>query len=58
MKAEYPYRSLRCPICRQECTLVLFSRTDDDREVRDGTLACRACGGEFNVSHAVWLTCS
>jgi SAM-dependent methyltransferase len=53
MKAEYPYGHLRCPVCRLDCTLLLISRTDDDREVRDGKLACRACGAEFNVSRGV-----
>jgi SAM-dependent methyltransferase len=44
---------LRCPRCRAEGGFDLSARERDAREVRDGSLSCRSCGGEFPVIRGV-----
>ncbi len=52
MKAEFA-GGLRCPACRRDHTLELRVSASDAREVREGTLRCRACGGVFAVHRGV-----
>lgn len=52
MKADFA-RQLRCPACLGERTLELRPRTRDEREVREGSLCCAACGSEFAVRRGV-----
>ena len=52
MKQEFAHQ-LRCPACRREGTLELSARESDAREVREGTLSCRACAKRFAVSRGV-----
>jgi SAM-dependent methyltransferase/uncharacterized protein YbaR (Trm112 family) len=52
VKAEFA-RGLRCPACRRDGTLELRTQSSDDRETREGTLRCRACGTEFAVHRGV-----
>lgn len=52
VKEEFA-RELRCPACRREGTLALHAQSSDEREVREGTLRCGACGREFAVSRGV-----
>ena len=52
MKEEFAHQ-LRCPACRREGTLALHAESSDEREVREGTLRCGACGREFAVSRGV-----
>lgn len=52
MKPDFA-RNLRCPACRCEKTLELHERETDELEVREGTLRCGACGGEFPVHRGV-----
>jgi len=52
VKEEFA-RALRCPACRREGTLALHAQASDEREVREGTLRCGACGREFAVSRGV-----
>ena len=44
---------LRCPRCKAERTLTLTGRAGDEREVREGDLACGACGAEFDVADGI-----
>jgi SAM-dependent methyltransferase len=53
MKVDYPSRFLRCPVCRADRSFVLFDRVSDEREVREGTLACKACGAQRGVTGGV-----
>jgi SAM-dependent methyltransferase/uncharacterized protein YbaR (Trm112 family) len=46
-------RLLRCPACHRDRTLALSASADDEREVREGTLTCSACGTYFRVSRGV-----
>ncbi len=48
MRAELVPR-LRCPACRIGGSLDLGATRSDEREIREGTLVCRACG----ATHAV-----
>jgi len=48
VKEEF-VRELRCPACRREGTLELHAEAGDEREVREGTLRCGACGHSFAV---------
>jgi SAM-dependent methyltransferase/uncharacterized protein YbaR (Trm112 family) len=52
VKAEFTHQ-LRCPACRREGTLELSAQESDEREVREGTLRCRACAKRFAVSRGV-----
>jgi SAM-dependent methyltransferase len=52
MKAELA-RGLRCPACRRDGTLELAATASDRREVREGTLGCRACAESFPVHRGV-----
>ncbi len=52
MKQEFALQ-LRCPACRREGTLELHAQASDEREVREGTLRCRACAKSFSVSRGV-----
>ncbi len=52
MKQEFAHQ-LRCPACRREGTLELRADASDEREVREGTLSCRACAKSFAVSRGV-----
>jgi SAM-dependent methyltransferase len=52
VKAEFAGR-LRCPACLRDGTLKLSAAASDDREVREGTLRCSACGSEFPVGRGV-----
>ena len=45
--------TLRCPACRRDRTLELSVDAVDEREVREGTLRCRACATEFAVHRGV-----
>jgi SAM-dependent methyltransferase len=44
---------LRCPACLRERTLELRAIESDEREVREGSLRCRACASEFAVHRGV-----
>jgi len=44
---------LRCPACLREGTLELRAIESDEREVREGSLRCRACASEFAVHRGV-----
>ncbi len=52
VKLEFA-RELRCPACLSDRSLELLARESDDREVREGTLRCGACGAEFPVHRGV-----
>ncbi len=52
MKAELAPQ-LRCPACRRDGTLQLRAERSDAREVREGSLRCRACATEFAVRRGV-----
>jgi len=52
VKAELAQR-LRCPACRRDGTLELRVLESDSREVREGSLRCRACASEFEVHRGV-----
>jgi SAM-dependent methyltransferase/uncharacterized protein YbaR (Trm112 family) len=53
MKPEFPAAYLRCPVCHRDHTLRLNAAASDEREVRDGTLTCAACGAEQTVHRGV-----
>jgi SAM-dependent methyltransferase/uncharacterized protein YbaR (Trm112 family) len=53
VQAEFAADYLRCPRCRRERTLTLTASESDEREVREGVLACSACGAEFAVRRGV-----
>jgi SAM-dependent methyltransferase len=44
---------LRCPACRAERSLRLGAAARDEREVREGELACERCGARFPVRAGV-----
>lgn len=44
---------LRCPRCKAERSLELCVQRRDVLEVRDGVLACRACGGHHEVQDGI-----
>jgi SAM-dependent methyltransferase/uncharacterized protein YbaR (Trm112 family) len=44
---------LRCPRCRAEASLALTEDERDDREIREGALSCRSCGGESRITRGV-----
>ncbi len=46
-----PY--LRCPRCRAERSLTLTASAADEREVREGVLACSGCGATFAVAGGI-----
>jgi uncharacterized protein len=52
VKAEF-VEQLRCPACRRDGTLELRAAESDDREVREGSLRCKACMTEFAVHRGV-----
>ena len=52
MRAGFAQR-LRCPECHTERSLRLGGRESDAREVREGELACAACGASFAVRRGV-----
>ncbi len=52
MRAQFA-QSLRCPACRRDGTLALQAQESDAREVREGELACSACGARFAVNRGV-----
>jgi SAM-dependent methyltransferase len=52
VKLEFA-RELRCPACLCDRSLELLARERDEREVREGTLRCTACAGEFAVHKGV-----
>ena len=53
MKPEFPAAYLRCPVCHRDHTLQLTVMASDEREVRDGTLTCAACGAVQRVYRGV-----
>ena len=53
MKPDFPASFLRCPACDHDHTLVMFSSDENEIEIREGTLRCRNCGSEYNVSRGV-----
>ena len=53
MKTEFPATHLRCPSCGRDRTLRLSAESSDEREVREGTLACSACGATQVVHRGV-----
>jgi len=44
---------LRCPRCRAERSLTLTERVSDEREVREGTLACDRCDNTFEIADGI-----
>jgi SAM-dependent methyltransferase len=52
MRAELLER-LRCPACLADRSLALSAARDDGHEVRDGALACAACGERFAVRDGI-----
>jgi SAM-dependent methyltransferase/uncharacterized protein YbaR (Trm112 family) len=53
MLSQFAPEYLRCPACGADRTLRLQPIESDEREVRDGTLSCSACGSEFPVQRGV-----
>ena len=53
MKELFAENHLRCPQCHRDRTLRLRAGASDEREVRDGTLTCTACGADFPVHRGV-----
>jgi SAM-dependent methyltransferase/uncharacterized protein YbaR (Trm112 family) len=53
VKPDFPATNLRCPVCARDHTLILSARESDEREVREGTLTCSACGAEQAVHRGV-----
>lgn len=51
MKREF-VASIRCPFCRAD-GLGLTVREEDAREVREGELACGACGRSFSIHKGI-----
>jgi SAM-dependent methyltransferase/uncharacterized protein YbaR (Trm112 family) len=52
VKGEF-VRQLRCPACRRDATLELRASASDEREVREGSLRCTACGTGFELHRGV-----
>ena len=45
---------MRCPRCHADRSLELAAASErDDREIRTGTLRCRACGHEAAIEHGI-----
>ena len=44
---------LRCPRCRADASLVLTAHGHDEREVREGVLACERCAATFAVEGGI-----
>jgi SAM-dependent methyltransferase len=44
---------LRCPRCLAERSLTLTARASDEREVREGELACGRCAGTFAIADGI-----
>jgi SAM-dependent methyltransferase len=53
MQVEFAPVYLRCPVCRRDGTLTLHAEHSDEREVREGTLTCSACGARQAVHRGV-----
>jgi SAM-dependent methyltransferase/uncharacterized protein YbaR (Trm112 family) len=53
VREPFAAEKLRCPVCRRDRTLRLRGESSDAREVREGTLACSACGAERPVRRGV-----
>jgi SAM-dependent methyltransferase/uncharacterized protein YbaR (Trm112 family) len=53
MQTEFVPEFLRCPRCRRDRTLRLTAQESDEREVREGTLHCSACGLQEPVTRGV-----
>ncbi len=53
MQIDFAPSHLRCPRCRRDRTLRLDAGEKDEREVREGTLRCEACGAEQAVHRGV-----
>jgi SAM-dependent methyltransferase/uncharacterized protein YbaR (Trm112 family) len=53
MKASFPERFLRCPRCSGEGTLTLQASSENELEVREGTLSCGRCGATFELDHGI-----
>ena len=53
MQVEFARQFLRCPVCRRDRTMRLQARESDEREVREGTLICGACGAQQPVHRGV-----
>jgi SAM-dependent methyltransferase len=52
VQAEFT-QYLRCPACHRDRTLGLSASTTDEREIREATLTCSACGTTFPVNRGV-----
>jgi SAM-dependent methyltransferase len=53
VKTDFPASHLRCPACGRDRTLRLTAQQSDEREVREGTLACVVCGATQAVHRGV-----
>ena len=53
MRTDFAATTLRCPVCRRDRTLHLQAQETDEREVREGTLTCSACGAQQPVHRGV-----
>jgi SAM-dependent methyltransferase len=53
MRSAFAATQLRCPQCRRDKTLRLDAEQSDEREVREGTLVCSACGARQPVHRGV-----
>jgi SAM-dependent methyltransferase len=50
---SFATEKLRCPACHRNRTLRLEETSSDEREVREGTLICSACGAQRPVHRGV-----
>jgi SAM-dependent methyltransferase/uncharacterized protein YbaR (Trm112 family) len=53
MLTSFAPQFLRCPACRRDQTVRLQASKSDEREVREGTLTCSACGASFPLERGV-----
>ncbi len=53
MQVQFAQEYLRCPVCRRDRSLRLHPRESDEREAREGTLVCEACGAEQALHRGV-----
>lgn len=53
MQEDFAPKFLRCPSCRREHTLRVLAGESDEREAREGVLACAACGAECPLHRGV-----
>jgi SAM-dependent methyltransferase len=53
MQTDFAAHYLRCPACHSDRTMTLLAEDSDEREVREGSLRCTACGLEFPVHRGV-----